>query len=87
VTCEEDVSEDDDVTPERVAYTGGGSGSGSSSTAESDDECGERTPCGGRLRHWRAIPELLETRDWSPLVEARLRKVYEEEAGEPPPPD
>jgi len=89
VTCEKDVSEDDEVTPERVTYTGDGSGSSSPSTdAEGDDEGGERMPCGGRLRHWRAIPDLLEKRDWPPPVEARLRRVYEDEAGEPvPPPD
>lgn len=89
VSCERDVATLD-VSPERVAPSGDGSGSGVSSTdTESEDEDGvQRTPCGGRLRHWRAIPDLIEKRDWPQQVEARLRRVYEEEGGEPvPPPD
>jgi len=88
VTCEVDVSEDAEVVPERVSRSGGGSGSSSSSSDESGGDTGsERMPCGGRLRHWRAIPELLEKRDWPSSIEERLRKVYEDEAGEPVPPD
>jgi hypothetical protein len=79
VTCRRDVSDDDEVAAQR-AVSGSGSGSGSGS-----EEDPERTSCGGRLVHWRKIPELIENRDWSDEIVAELEGIYEELAGEPPP--
>jgi hypothetical protein len=82
VTCKRDVSDDDETSAQKVV-SGGGTGSADSS--DDDDANAERTPCGGRLRHWKQIPDLIEKRDWPDEVVNELEELYEELSAEPPP--
>jgi hypothetical protein len=83
ITCKRDVSDDDETTAQRAVS--GGSGSSGSTESTDSEEDPERTSCGGQLVHWRKIPELIESREWSDEIVAELEDLYEELAGEPPP--
>jgi hypothetical protein len=87
VSCEKDVSEDDETEPDRTGISSGaGSGSSSASTAEStESEDADYMPCGGRLRHIQQLPDILDKRDWPDDVVSKLKLKYEQATGEPPP--